>query len=132
MLTGIFSSRLAVAMIASGTALAGAASASCVVLYNSHCCSTLSLNLTRKCGLANDQDCPDSVDSNPPVVLSSVTLTGNHPGANGSSVLCLYKTGRCRGSLGPNLCEYSEQKQHGCTNQTAGAAGCTTMVPVPR
>ena len=122
----IQSSHLAFFSIVSGLALSGSAVGSCVIANIRNCCDTLGLNTTRVCGFLRDQDCPDEVITNPSFYDSTTVLNGHQPGSSGSSVLCVYKTGRCTGLFGNNLCEMSGEKTHECVNEPAGQAGCTT------
>jgi hypothetical protein len=118
-------------MISISACCFAAAASDCVKVTISNCCSSLSLNFSRTCGAFNDQDCPDEVISNPAYYKSTPVLNGKQPGTPGSSVLCTYKTGKCNGSWGNNLCEMSAEKTHECVNQPGGATGCTTAVPGP-
>lgn len=116
-----------------GTLLTSAAVAqSCVIVSIRNCCDALPLNFSRKCGILQGQDCPDQALSNPAYYFSTSMINGNHPGSSAPSVVCEYKTGRCTGNFGNNLCEISDLKTHECVSQPAGAPGCTTASPRPR
>lgn len=120
-----------IVLLTAGGLLATGAIASCVTVSIANCCNEISLNCTRKCGVFQGQDCPDEVVANPAFYKSVQVLNGHHPGAAAHSVVCEYKTGRCTGNWGNNLCEMSDLKTHECVNQPAGDSGCTTGAPFP-
>lgn len=125
------SARVPLAMFVTGGLLVAGAIASCVSVSVVNCCTEISLNFTRKCGAFQGQDCPDQIIANPAFYKSVQVLNGHHPGTPAPSVVCQYKTGRCTGLWGNNLCEMSDVKTHECANQPAGASGCTTGTPHP-
>lgn len=115
-------------LLASALMACGATSVAmaCVIATNQDCCSLagVTLNTTRVCGLFNDQECPDVATSNVGNVPGTIpAVSGSMSSAMGQSFACQYKSGRCRGSLGTNLCAYTQQSIS-CTSSTPSGGAC--------
>lgn len=103
---------------------AASASAACWTTAFTDCCSLAGvvLNTTRKCGLFQDQDCPDKIVSNVANLSHAVSAgTGQTTRTEAGSFVCKYTVGTCSGSFGNNLCKYNEEQTITCT--TSGATG---------
>jgi hypothetical protein len=99
----------------------------CWITTTTDCCSLagISLNATRKCGLLQDQDCPDIAVTNTANIDKAVSAaTGKMDKSSGTSYTCTYKLGRCTGTFGSNLCAYNAEQSIGCTSSSATGATC--------
>lgn len=116
---------LAIVCIVSGSATVVLA---CKIPTTLDCCSIarVSLNMTRKCGLFNDQECPDRVVNNTGSVPTVVdAITGKQTQQFGESFVCSYETGRCTGSIGSNLCRHDPVANTSCTSSTPDGGDCS-------
>jgi len=99
----------------------------CFIQASTDCCSLAGvvLDTTRKCGLFQDQNCPDKATTNTGnVPYTTTAVTGFMQSLPGESFVCKYQIGRCTGSIGPNLCAYNEVQTTSCSSTTPGGGDC--------
>lgn len=101
----------------------------CYIAASTDCCTLAGvvLNTTRKCGLFNDQDCPDKATTNTGnVPYTTTAVTGKMQSTPGQSFVCAYQLGGCTGSIGGNLCAYDPVVTTSCTSSTPSGDDCPT------
>ncbi|QOI99275.1 MAG: hypothetical protein HRU70_01730 [Phycisphaeraceae bacterium] len=106
-----------------------AVSAACWETTTTDCCrlAGVVLNTTRKCGLFQDQHCPDKATQNTGnLSFAREAGTGKSSRSEGTSFTCKYQVGRCTGTLGSNLCEYNEEQTISCTTSAATGDACSS------